>query len=508
MTYAVEMRGISKRFAGVVANEQIDFQLAPGEIHALLGENGAGKSTLMHILCGLTPPDAGVIQLSGTPVRFMSPREAMAHGIGMVHQHCMLVPTLTVTENIILGQETASPWPFLSLRRAAQRIRQLALQHHLEVDPQALVRDLPVGVRQRVEMLKVLYRQVRILMLDEPTAVLTPGEVAHLFETLTTLVAEGVAVIFITHKLPEVFQIAHRITVLRRGQVVGTMRPAETTAAHLSALMVGADHVPQAAPSQAAHRGEAVLRVQALQVHDERGSLAVAGVSLTLHAGEILGLAGVQGNGQTELVEALTGLRQPTSGEITLQGVDVTQATPRQLLKCGVGHIPEDRHAYGMVESYSIADNLVLNTYAQAPFARYMVRQSGAIMARAMQLMQAFDVRAPSPTTQASHLSGGNQQKMVVARECSRQLTVLIAAQPTRGLDIVATTVLHQHLRQQRNRGCAVLLVSADLDEILALSDRIAVLYQGTLLAILPAQESTREQLGPLLAGVVPAAHM
>jgi len=502
MTLALEMQGITKRFPGVVANDHVDFQLAQGEIHALLGENGAGKTTLMHILYGLSRPDEGEIVVHGTPVRLTSPSDAMAHGIGMVHQHFMLVPVLTVTENIILGQEDAQWGPFLDLRQAAQHIRQLAAQYHLDLDPLALVQDLPVGLRQRVEILKALYRKATILILDEPTAVLTPGEVEYLFDTLTTLAQHGTSIIFITHKLREVFHIAHRITVLRGGRVVGTLRPAETTESQLAALMVGEARLTHVVPQPRATSADVILRARDVQVLDDRGALAVAGVSLTLHAGEILGIAGVQGNGQTELVEALTGLRHATAGTIELQGTDVTRATPRQLAQRGVAHIPEDRHKYGMVESYTIADNLVLTTYHRRPFTRGVVRHAAAIATHAAHLMQAFDVRAPNTLTRAGSLSGGNQQKMVVARECSRPLALLVAAQPTRGLDIGATAFIHQHLLQQREQGCAVLLVSADLDEILALSDRIAVMYQGKISATLDAHAAGREMLGRLMAGV------
>jgi len=502
MTLALEMRGITKRFPGVTANDHVDFQLAAGEIHALLGENGAGKTTLMHILYGLSRPDEGDIVVHGAPVHLTSPGDAMACGIGMVHQHFMLVPALTVTENIILGQEPSRRGPFLDVQQAAQHIRQLAAQYHLDVDPQALIQDLPVGLRQRVEILKALYRQATILILDEPTAVLTPGEVEHLFETLSTLAQHGTSIIFITHKLREVFRIAHQITVLRRGRMVGTLPPAETTASQLAALMVGEKRPSQGARQPRAVSGEVVLDVRDLDVRDARGNLAVAGVSLAMHAGEILGIAGVQGNGQTELVEALAGLRHPLAGSIVLRGADVTRATPRQLAACGVAYIPEDRHTYGLVESYSIADNLVLNTYQQQPFAHRMVRHATAVTTHAAHLMQAFDIRAPHPAVQAGNLSGGNQQKMVIARECSRPLTLLIAAQPTRGLDIGATAFIHQHLVQQRDQGCAILLVSADLDEILALSDRIAVMYNGKILTIVADHEASRETLGQLLAGV------
>jgi simple sugar transport system ATP-binding protein len=502
MTLALEMRGITKRFPGVTANEHVDFQLAIGEIHALLGENGAGKTTLMHILYGLSRPDEGDIVVRGVPVHLASPRDAMTCGIGMVHQHFMLVPTLTVTENIILGQEPARCRPCLNLSQAARHIRQLAAQYHLDVDPQALIQDLPVGLRQRVEILKALYRQATILILDEPTAVLTPGEVEHLFETLTTLAQHGTSIIFITHKLREVFRIARRITVLRRGRVVSALTPAKTTAAELAALMVGETCPTPVVKQPRAGFDEVALEVRAIDVCDARGHQVVTGVSLAVHAGEILGIAGVQGNGQTELVEALAGLRHPVAGTILLQGVNVTRATPRQLAACGVAHIPEDRHKYGIIEDYALADNLVLNTYYQPPFAHRMVRHAAAIAAHAARLMRVFDIRAPHPAVLAGSLSGGNQQKLVIARECSRPLTLLIAAQPTRGLDVGATAFIHQHLVQQRDQGCAVLLVSADLDEILTLSDRVAVMYGGRLLAIVADCDASRETLGQLMAGV------
>ena len=386
--------------------------------------------------------------------------------------------------------------------QAAQHIRQLAAQYHLDVEPQALIQDLPVGLRQRVEILKALYRQATILILDEPTAVLTPGEAERLFETLATLAQHGTSIIFITHKLREVFRIAQRLTVLRRGRVVGTLTPAETTAPQLAALMVGETRPAQIGQHVHAVSEQVVLDVRDIDVRDDHGTLAVAAVSLAVRAGEILGIAGVQGNGQTELIEALAGLRHPVAGSIVLQGVDVTRATPRQLAACGVAHIPEDRHKHGMVELYTIADNLVLNTYHQQPFAHRLVRRVAAIVAHAVSLMQAFDIRAPHPGVQAGSLSGGNQQKMVIARECSHPLTLLLAAQPTRGLDIAATAFIHQHLVQQRNQGCAVVLVSADLDELLTLADRIAVMYGGKILASVAAHEASRETLGPLMAGV------
>ena len=502
MALALEMRGITKRFPSVVANDGVDLQVATGEIHALLGENGAGKTTLMQILFGLYRPDAGDICVRGQPVHFSSPNDAMAHGIGMVHQHFMLVPVMTVTENIILGQEETRCGPFLARWQAEQRIRELSRHYHLEVDPQALVQDLSVGMRQRVEILKALYRQVDILILDEPTAVLTPHEAAQVCRTLTALAQRGTTIIFITHKLQEVMDIAHRITVMRHGRVVWTTTPAATSEAHLAALMVGGTIPPSLTITPRAAPTEVVLQVHDLRAMDERGAVAVAGVSLVLGAGEILGIAGVQGNGQTELVEVLTGLRAASAGTVTVQGVEVTNAPPRRLAALGVAHIPEDRHTYGMVGSYSIADNLVLNTYHRQPFARGIVRHRAAIVAHARELMQRFDIRAPGPCTRAASLSGGNQQKLIIARELARPLCLLIAAQPTRGLDVGAMAFVHRQLVQQRHQGCAVLLVSTELDEIMALADRIAVMYRGTILTVVDAHVATREALGRWMAGL------
>lgn len=498
---ALEMRGITKRFPGVVANDGVSFQVARGEIHALLGENGAGKTTLMNILYGLYRPDEGEIRVGGRPVRPDSPSDAMRYGIGMVHQHFMLVPVMTVTENIMLGQEIGRG-PFLDRKQAAQRIRDLSRQYRLDVAPEALVEDLPVGMRQRVEILKALYRQADILILDEPTAVLTPAEAEEVFDIITALAQQGTAIIFITHKLREVWQVAHRITVMRGGRVAGATTSAETTEAQLAQLMMGHETPQPVAATGHRRAPEVVLHAQHLQVLDDRGTMAVDDVSLAVHAGEIFGIAGVQGNGQTELVEVLTGLRSARSGRIDVGDVDVTHATPRRIARLGVAHIPEDRHQHGMVDSYSIADNLVLNIYHQKPFASGIMRRARAIAEHAVHAMQTFDIRAPSPTTQAGSLSGGNQQKMVVARELGRPLRLLIAAQPTRGLDVGAIAFLHQQLVNKRDEGCAVLLVSAELDEILALSDRIAVMYRGKLLAAAEARHVSRESLGRLMAGL------
>ncbi len=500
---ALDMRGITKRFPGVVANDGVNLQVAQGEIHALLGENGAGKTTLMNILYGLYRPDEGEILVDGKRVQPSSPSDAMTYGIGMVHQHFMLVPVMTVTENIILGQEIGRG-PFLDRKRAAQHIQNLSKQYHLDVDPQAVVQDLPVGMRQRVEILKALYRKARILILDEPTAVLTPAEAEAVFRIITALAEQGTAIIFITHKLKEVWQVAHRITVMRGGRVVGATAPEETTETQLATLMVGRETPrPEVATGHRAPT-QTVLRVEHLQALDDRGMVAIDHVSLDIHAGEIFGIAGVQGNGQTELVEVLTGLRSAHTGRVTIGEVDVTRASPRNITKQGVAHIPEDRHQHGMVASYSIADNLVLNVYHQKPFAWGILRRARAIAAHAAQAMQTFDIRAPSRFTPAGSLSGGNQQKMVVARELGRPLRLLIAAQPTHGLDVGAIAFLHQQIVQKRDEGCAVLLVSAELDEIIALSDRIGVMYAGSLLATMAASAATRESLGRLMAGLEP----
>jgi simple sugar transport system ATP-binding protein len=501
MTLALDMRGITKRFPGVLANENVHLQVAKGEIHALLGENGAGKTTLVNILYGLYRPDEGDIVVHGTPLRLAGPHEAMAHGIGMVHQHFMLVPVMTVTENIMLGQEGHGP--FLARRQASQRIRELSQYYHLDVDPHALVQDLPVGMRQRVEILKALYRQADILILDEPTSVLTPEEAVQVYRTLTALAQHGTAIIFITHKLKDALQIAHRVTVLRQGRVVRTTTPAEISEAELAALMVGGETPVTLAALPHRPATEVVLQVRNLQALDDRQAVAVDDVSLIVHAGEILGVAGVQGNGQTELVEVLSGLRPAMGGTVSLRGLDITNASPRRIASQGVAHIPEDRHKHGMVETYSIADNLILNVYHRWPFAYGILRRNKAILEHASQMMQQFDIRAPGPSTRVGGLSGGNQQKLVAGRECAQSLRLLIAAQPTRGLDVAATAFLHQHMLRQRDQGCAVLLVSTDLDEIMALADRIAVMYRGRMLATLDTTQATRERLGRLMAGVV-----
>ena len=495
--------GITKRFPGVLANDHIHLTLEPGEIHALLGENGAGKTTLMNILYGLYHPDEGKVVVRGNAVKIDTPHEAIRRGIGMVHQHFMLVPVFTVTENVMLGEETLTRGIFLDRAAVAARIREISEQYGLQVDPDAYIKDLSVGAQQRVEILKILYRKADILILDEPTAVLTPQEVDDLFKVIRGLVARGVSVIFISHKLKEVMTIADRITVLRDGRVVGTTRPAETSPTALARMMVGRE-VILTVDKKPAQPGAVVLNVKDLQVLDDRKQLKVNGVSFEVRAGEILGIAGVQGNGQTELVEALTGLRAITGGQTRILGNDTTRATAREILQTGVAHVPEDRQRDGLVLSFPVADNLILNTYYLAPFATGVQMRERAIFASADTLVQQFDIRTPGIHTRASSLSGGNQQKVIVAREFARPIKLLIASQPTRGLDVGSIEYIHQRLVEKRDQGCAVLLVSPELDEILSLSDRIAVMYRGKIMDTLPADQATPEKLGLLMAGVHP----
>ena len=497
---ALEVRDITKRFPGVLANDHISFTLEKGEIHAFLGENGAGKSTLMNILYGLYAPDEGQILVNGKQVGIRNSADAIALGLGMVHQEYALVDTLTAAENIMLGTEIVSG-VLLDERRANQRINQLAQEYGLHVPPDALVQDLPVGVQQRVEILKALYRNADMLILDEPTAVLTPQEAEDLFRVMRSLVERGKSIIFISHKLKEVLSIADRITVLRRGKVVGTTLPEQSTERTLASMMVGRD-VVLTVEKTAAHPGETVLEVEGLSVLDDRNQIAVDGVTLEVRAGEVLGIAGVQGNGQTELVEAINGLRPIGAGKVCISGQETTALTPREINEIGVAYIPEDRKGTGLVLAYPIADNLVLSTYYRSPFARGMRIVAGQIEERARKLVKQFDIRTPSIWTSAGSLSGGNQQKIIVAREFSRPIKLLIASQPTRGIDVGSIEFIHRSIIQQRDEGVAVLLVSAELDEVLALSDRIAVMYKGKILAVLSRAEATRDQLGLLMAGI------
>lgn len=497
----LEARGIVKRFGALVANDHIDLQLYPGEVLALLGENGAGKTTLMNVLYGLTSPDDGQILLDGKPVKFESPRQAIAHGIGMVHQHFMLVPPLTVAENLMLGAESTVGPAILDIRNVRKHVRELSASYGLPVDPDAIIRDLPVGLQQRVEILKALYRRARVLILDEPTAVLTPQEATDLFRVMRSLATDQrTSIVFITHKLHEVFQVADRIVVLRQGKVVGGLDSlSNATGESLAAFMVGRPvllHVDKGP----ARPGEVMLRVSDLHVLSDRGLPAVDGLSLEVRAGEILGIAGVQGNGQSELVEALSGMRSPSAGTITFLGRDVTHSSPRQLVDWGEAHIPEDRQKHGLVLTYPVADNLVLRTYERAPFARGLQIVREAILRFAQRLAQEFDIRARSVRVPAGTLSGGNQQKVIVAREFTRGGKLLVAAQPTRGVDVGSTEFIHRKLVDARDNGMAVLLVSAELDEVLSLSDRIAVMYRGRIAGLLQPEEATPEVLGYMMA--------
>lgn len=496
---ALEVRNITKRFPGVLANDQVNFSLKKGHIHALLGENGAGKSTLMNVIYGLYSPDEGEFFIDGQKVEIQNPHDAINYGIGMVHQHFMLVPVFTVAENIILGHEVTRG-PSLDMREARRRIRQLSQDYGLEVEPDALVEDLSVGAQQRVEIIKALYRKARILVLDEPTAVLTPQEVEDLFRVMKQLTDRGVSIIFITHKLKEVMAAADEITVMRRGQVVGNTTPKETSEQELASMMVGRDVLLRVEKAPA-NPGKVVLEVRDLVVLDERKLESVRGVSFEVREGEILGLAGVQGNGQTELAEALTGLREFESGQILLDGKEIPKLDPRAEFEAGLAHVPEDRHRHGLVLAHTVADNSVLVTYYKPPFAHGLQRDETAVVENSEKLIEEYDVRTPGPLVPASNLSGGNQQKVIVAREFSRPVKVLLANQPTRGLDVGSIEYIHKQIIEMRDRGVGVLLISAELEEILSLADRVAVMYHGEIVATTPAEKTTREHLGLLMAG-------
>lgn len=496
----LEARGITKQFPGVLANDRVDLTLRRGEILALLGENGAGKSTLMNVLYGLYHPDAGEIWIKGEHVQLQSPGDAIARGIGMVHQHFQLVPVMTVAENVILGAEITKMSGYIDKRDANRRVRELSEQYGLEIDPTIEVDDLPVGLQQRVEIIKALYRHADILILDEPTAVLTPQEANELFRIMHDLTEKGVSIIFITHKLKEVLAIADRIVVLRGGRSVGAAVPAESTEASLAELMVGRKVILQVEKDDA-HPSQTVLEIENLQVLDDRKQLIVKGLDLEVRAGEILGVAGVQGNGQREFVEALTGLRHIVSGNIRIAGEETTHYTPRQITELDVAHIPEDREKHGLVMSYTIADNMVLNRYYRAPFSRNAILNREQIAQNSTDLVKKYDVRTPSIYTHAGNLSGGNKQKVIVAREFSRPVKLLIANQPTRGIDVGSIEFIHNQIVAQRDAGVAVLLVSAELDEVLSLADRVAVMFDGRIVKTLPIEEATRERVGLLMAG-------
>ena len=490
-TMHLELRNITKRFGGFTANNNISLTVEPGQIHCLLGENGAGKSTLMNVLFGLLEPEEGEILIDGEPVTFSNSGDAVRRGIGMVHQHFMLVPVFSVAENVVLGFEPTKSFDRLDLEKAADDIRRVSKEFGLEVDPEAIIEELPVGIQQRVEILKALNHDAQLLILDEPTAVLTPQEIDALLEIMRSLAASGKSILFITHKLKEVQAIADVITIIRLGEVVDTALPTESEST-LASKMVGRE-VNLTVSKEATVQGDDVLEIRNLVVQDDRGIVAVNNVSLAL--------AGVQGNGQTELVEAIAGIRRVESGTIKLNGKDITNHSPRQILDAGLGHIPEDRQANGLVLSMSVADNMVLNTPRRDPFAKRGTRNLKAVDENAQTLVKNFDVRTTSTQAPLSSLSGGNQQKVIVARELSRPIVALVAAQPTRGLDVGSIEYVHKQIVNERNSGRGVLIVSSELDEVFALGDRIAVMHNGKISGIVPPSTS-RSDIGLLMAGV------
>jgi ABC-type uncharacterized transport system ATPase subunit len=501
----VELRGITKRFPGVVACNGVDLSVESGEVRALLGENGAGKSTLMNILFGLYRADEGEILLDGEPLHTRSPADAIAAGVGMVHQHFMLVPVFTVAENVMLGVEPTGSFGNIDRDEARRRVAELSDRYGLAVDPDATVEELPVGVQQRVEILKALYRDARCLILDEPTAVLTPSEIDELMTIIRQLAAGGRAVIFISHKLREVVTIADRITVLRGGEVVGDTTPSEADEQALASLMVGRD-VQLVVDKQPADPGAPVLEVRDLVVSDDRAHRVVDGVSLEVRAGEILAVAGVQGNGQSELVDAICGLRRPDAGSVYLDGAEVTGDSPQQMFRAGIAHVPEDRQRDGLISSFPVASNLVLNQIGRQPFSRGLRIDRRAVRRHAAQLVDDFDVRTPSIDTAAATLSGGNQQKVIVAREFFHADRLLVLSQPTRGLDVGSIQYIHRQVVAKRDEGVAVLLNSSELDEVLALADRIAVIYRGRIVGVVDRADASREVIGLLMAGAVDEA--
>ncbi|WP_055665455.1 ABC transporter ATP-binding protein [Desnuesiella massiliensis] len=499
MGKVVEMKGIKKIFPGVIANDDVNFDLEEGEIHVLLGENGAGKTTLMNILYGLYQQEAGDIFVHGQKAMIKNPKEAIKLGIGMVHQHFMLVHNFSVAQNMILGQEPKKGMN-LDIGKAIKDTEELSKKYGFNIDAKAIIEDMTVGQQQKVEILKALYRGADILILDEPTAVLTPQEIDELGVILRNLVKEGKSIILITHKLKEVMKMSDRVTIIRRGKVIDIVKTKETNIDELAEMMVGRK-VNLKVEKKPTELGKAMLTIENLQVLDHRKLPAVKGVSLEVKAGEILAIAGVDGNGQTELVEAIAGLRKPIGGKIELNGHDITGRTPREAIESGLGHIPEDRHKRGLVLKYSLAENAILGYHYKAPFAKGIMMNYGEVKEYAKKLIKSYDVRTPNEEVAASALSGGNQQKMIIAREIEKNPELIIAAQPTRGLDVGAIEYIHRRLVEERDNNRAVLLVSLELDEVLSLADRIAVIYDGQIVDVLDAKDATEQKLGILMAG-------
>jgi simple sugar transport system ATP-binding protein len=496
---AVEMKGITKKFPGVIANDNVDFELEKGEIHALLGENGAGKTTLMNCLYGFLKADEGDILIDGKKVDITNPNVAIKHGIGMVHQHFMLVPPFTVTENIVLGMEPTKN-SMIDYKTANKKVEEISKQYGLNVDPKAKVEDISVGMQQRVEILKTLYRGADILILDEPTAVLTPQEVEELVSIMESLTNEGKSIIFITHKLKEVKAIADRVTVIRSGKVINTIDTDSATTNELANMMVGREVILEV-NKQKANPGDIVLEVEDLYAKNSRDLMALNGTTFSVKEGEILGIAGVDGNGQTELSEVLTGLRKKEKGTIRFKGREIKSPQTKRLFEEGISHIPEDRQRRGLVMDFKLYENLILGRHHKKPYVKGWSLDNKKIKEEARRLIKEFDVRTPSENVEAKSLSGGNQQKLIVAREFDRNPDLLVAAQPTRGIDVGAIEYIHNKLIEQRDAGKAILLISLELDEILALSDRIAVIYEGKIVDILDREDATEEKLGLMMAG-------
>lgn len=496
---AVEMKNITKRFPGVLANDNVDFELEKGEIHALLGENGAGKTTLMNCLYGFLQADEGEIFIDGKKVDVTDPNVAIEHGIGMVHQHFMLVPPFTVTENIVLGMEPTKN-NMINYKKARKDVKEISEKYGLQVDPDAKVQDITVGMQQRVEILKALYRGADILILDEPTAVLTPQEVEELVKIMESLTDEGKSIIFITHKLKEVKAIADRVTVIRSGKWIDTIDTDSATTDELANMMVGREVILEVEKDKA-NPGEVVLEVEDLYAKDNRGIMALNGASFDVRRGEILGIAGVDGNGQTELTEVLTGLRKKESGTIRFKGREIKTPQTKRLFEEGISHVPEDRQRRGLIMDFSLAENLILGRHDRKPYAKGMNLNGKSIKNEAKRLIKEFDVRTPNENVMAKSLSGGNQQKLIIAREFDREPDLLVASQPTRGIDVGAIEYIHNKLVEQRDNNKAILLLSLELDEILALSDRVAVIYEGEIVDILDVEDATEEKLGLMMAG-------